>query len=1050
MSNTIAKKILLSTLLMVVAMAIGLVYVMTYFMNSLTDTILLNILQPMAKTASHSVEANLHVLADRFFLIRDNEALTSPDASLEAQKSVLENVESGIEFVWLGLYDPEGNLITGSDDCPLRVAGLPLFQSIRDTANLAIEDTIVGNSGLEILMGAPVMSSENDGSEPVIQYYLLGSYQYDVLGDVLGNLNIGTNGTAFIINEEGRIIAHKSLGKVFSQEPLSHTLGEGRAGQEILALMEQGQTGSGTLNGPEGWMYISYSPVRGTLWSLGIQAPRSDFMYPVQQAISISILVVCLFLVFSGIVIIFVIRKVLTAPMRSITQNARELAMGRFESRLPGRFQHRKDEVGQLSSAFVQMSDAIHGVIQDIGALTVSARGGYLNERINAAGHQGDYNLIISGMNATLDVVCSHLDAMPSAFALFDGGMRSIYMNFTMRETASNYATLLDSRGLIEVLMQSCDSRDAAAKIAALFSEDMEGDHYSDNVTLSTDNGEERNYSFSLRRIGGEDRSDGSVCVMMILSDVTLLIRAKMEAEKASQAKSYFLANMSHEMRTPMNAIIGMTNIGLTSADVERKNYCLKKIDEASNHLLGVINDILDMSKIEANKLELSYVEFEFEKMLQKVTNVINFRVGEKNQNFTIHIDREIPRYLYGDDQRLAQVITNLLSNAVKFTPDEGTIRLSTSLIGVEGDFCTIRTEVSDTGIGVSEEQRRRMFRSFEQADSGTSRKFGGTGLGLAISKRIVEMMGGEIWVESEEGAGSTFVFTAKMKRVDGEPKRILEPGVNWKTVRVLAVDDMPEILEYFEEIASQMEFRCDTASSGEEALSFLEEQGAYDIYFIDWKMPGMDGIELSRQIKERYEQNSVVIMISGGEWSHIEQEAKKAGIDKFLSKPLFPSDITDCINEGLGMGHMPILEYGGAEVENLKGKRIILAEDVEINREIVIALLEPTELEIDCAENGRVAWEKFKQAPERYDMIFMDVQMPEMDGYEATRRIRMLDLPYAKQIPIIAMTANVFREDIEKCFACGMNGHVGKPLNFSEVKQMLHKYLIGEGYRQR
>jgi signal transduction histidine kinase/DNA-binding response OmpR family regulator len=539
-----------------------------------------------------------------------------------------------------------------------------------------------------------------------------------------------------------------------------------------------------------------------------------------------------------------------------------------------------------------------------------------------------------------------------------------------------------------------------------------------------------------------------------------ILIRAREEALSSTKAKSEFLANMSHEMRTPMNAITGMTMIAKSSPDIEQKNYCLKKIEDASTHLLGVINDILDMSKIEANKFELSSENFNFEKMLQKVVNVVNLKIDEKGQTLHVHIDQNIPRFLYGDDQRLTQVIANLLSNAVKFTPKQGTIRLDTTLENEQDGVCAIQVKVADTGIGIAEEQQGRLFNSFEQADSGTARKFGGTGLGLAISKRIVEMMEGRIWVESELGRGSSFIFTVKLKRGRDERGGLLDPGVNWKNLRTLVVDDDPDVCMYFKLIAKQFGFSCVSVLCGEDALSTIRETGPYDIYFVDWKMPGMSGIELSRKIKRQNANNAVVIMISAAEWHIIEKEARAAGVDKFLSKPLFPSDIADAINECIGAAHSNAETAGSPEApDNFAGRRVLLAEDVEINREIVITLLEPTGLEIDCAENGAQAVEMFKADPEAYDVIFMDVQMPEMDGYEATRQIRKFEaslnapgkelvneppqlLNYPRRIPIIAMTANVFKEDIQKSRDAGMNGHIGKPLNMEDVFAQLRKYL--------
>ncbi|MDR2517532.1 MAG: response regulator [Spirochaetaceae bacterium] len=543
------------------------------------------------------------------------------------------------------------------------------------------------------------------------------------------------------------------------------------------------------------------------------------------------------------------------------------------------------------------------------------------------------------------------------------------------------------------------------------------------------------------------------------------LVAAREAALQAARAKSAFLANMSHEIRTPMNAIIGMTAIAKSSAGVERKNSCLDKIEDASNHLLGVINDVLDMSKIEAGKLELAFVSFNFEKMLQRVVNVINFRVDEKKQDLSVSIDRQIPSDIIGDDQRLAQVITNLLSNAVKFTPAEGAIRLDARLVREENTIATIQIEVSDTGIGISKEQQARLFNSFSQADSDTSRKYGGTGLGLAISKRIVEMMGGRIWIESEPGKGSTFAFTIQVPRDSASASRVSGEGIAWSSLRVLCVDDDPRILDIFSGVAGDTGFSCDTVTSGEAALAALEAHGPYDIYFVDWKMPGMNGIETSRRIREYCREKAfprpAIVIVSAGDWNSIETEAREAGVDKFLSKPLFPSALTDMIIRSLGTEDLPSGEGGPWKTDNFTGRRILLAEDVEINREIVVALLEPTGIVIDCAENGAEAVRLFAGNPAAYDMIFMDVQMPEMDGYEATRRIRALEGSFAPAasaaepaaagefrrdpsapIPVIAMTANVFREDIEKCIAAGMNSHLGKPLDFDEVLEKLRRYL--------
>jgi len=522
---------------------------------------------------------------------------------------------------------------------------------------------------------------------------------------------------------------------------------------------------------------------------------------------------------------------------------------------------------------------------------------------------------------------------------------------------------------------------------------------------------------------------------------------AKERAEEASKVKSQFLANMSHEIRTPMNAIIGMSAMGKTAAAPERKDYCLNKIQDASKHLLGVINDILDISKIEANKFTLSYTEFNFEKTLQNVIQSLSFKVDERRQSLKVYYDRAIPSALIGDDQRLAQVVMNFLSNAVKFTPEEGAISLRTRLVERKEEGCVVRVEVSDTGIGISQEQQKILFQSFQQADGNTARKYGGTGLGLAISKSIAEMMGGSVGVESDLGKGSTFYFTAFLKygkTPEANPAETAD--VNWDNVRLLVVDDDPDVLAYFREITVGFGVKnCDTASNGRDALALIDKNGAYNIHFLDWMMPEMDGLELTREIKKRVNvgEKSIVILFSSAEWSLIEKPAKEAGVDRFIPKPIFPSSIADTINEAVGLHRVHRPEDDERDITGIFADyHVLLAEDAEINAEIVKSLLEPTGLAIDCAENGTQAVKLFSESPDKYDLIFMDVQMPEMDGLEATRRIRALDTPKAKTTPIVAMTANVFKEDVDMCLEAGMDDHIGKPIDMDELVGRLNKYL--------
>ncbi len=525
----------------------------------------------------------------------------------------------------------------------------------------------------------------------------------------------------------------------------------------------------------------------------------------------------------------------------------------------------------------------------------------------------------------------------------------------------------------------------------------------------------------------------------------SLLILAKEEALDSSKAKSEFLSRMSHEIRTPINAIIGMTQIAKKSTDIAKMQYCLEKIDNPSKQLLDIINDVLDMSKIEANKFEISTHEFNFEKMIHRVFNVIQVKADEKHQTLDFNCNESFSRYMISDELRLSQILINLLGNAVKFTPNNGAISLSVSQSAIDSDSSMINFEVKDNGIGISEADKTHLFKVFEQADGGIVRKFGGTGLGLVISKKIANLMGGDISVQSEPNKGSCFSFSVKV----AWGQNCIDPTVNISEnidLNVLVVDDDNNVLESFTNMLHDFSMHCDLSPSGKTAIEMVtlacEAKKPYDVIFIDLYMPDINGIETAIRIKQIVGDKCAIVMISAADWAHYEKELKELGINHLLTKPITSSDLLNtifsCSPHSLVNTENEIYE----SIPNWNGKNILLVDDIEINCEIVISILEETQASIVCAYNGLEAVEKFQSDGDKIDLILMDIQMPIMDGYTATSQIRASSQPNAKQVPIIAMTANAFKEDIQKCIDAGMNRHIAKPVNVGELMSTIAVYL--------
>ncbi len=506
---------------------------------------------------------------------------------------------------------------------------------------------------------------------------------------------------------------------------------------------------------------------------------------------------------------------------------------------------------------------------------------------------------------------------------------------------------------------------------------------------------------------------------------------ALVAAEHANQAKTAFLSNMSHEIRTPMNAIIGLNNIAMNdpTASDRIKEY-LGKMGASAQHLLGIINDILDMSRIESGRMTIKKEEFSFSKALEQVNTIIGGQCRDKGLHYDCQLKGKIDDYYVGDAMKLKQVMINILGNAVKFTPEGGSV----SFLIEEGTRydrkATLKMRVSDTGIGMSREYLPHVFDAFSQEDSTSTSRYGSTGLGMPITKSIVELMNGQIEVESEKGVGTTFTVTVTLGESDRKSIETADVGPAPHEMSVLVIDDDPIALEHAEIVLGQVGVRCETAESGWEGVDKVRirhgRREDFNLILIDWRMPEMDGVETTRQIRAVVGSETPIIILTAFNWDDIADEARAAGVDTFASKPLFAGSVLEVFREAFRRKNES-LSQSAAE---LKGRRVLLAEDVSVNAEIMMMVLEMQEIEADLAENGRIAVEMFSsREPWYYDAILMDMRMPEMDGLEATRAIRAMDRPDAASVPIIALTANAFDEDVQRSMQAGLNAHLSKPV---------------------
>ena len=902
------------------AIFLAAVFVVNMFvvMNYLSFTILSETMRPMAKAAALAVQGNLHMLVDRIFLIGDNDVFTNADASLEEKQRVLDRAASGIEFVWLGLFSPYGGLETGTSQCVDHLEAY-LIMKLQVTKNLVISDTVAGSDNeLEVIIGTPVFS------EGKVINYLVGSYKYDLLNDVVGNLNISLNTTAYIINERGIFMAHQDINRVRAAKSIFSEYPPGPVLNEILDKMKEGQIDSISLGSGINRNVFSFAPIRGTQWFLAIDVPRKDFIAPIMGGAILSISIIIIMLVLFTFATNSFISHVLTVPLRIITENANSITRGIFKRQLPRVLINREDEIGILARSFGSMSHSIEGVISELEQLSLAVGSGYLEKRVEYPSMEGDFYKILFGVNDALDDICSHMDAIPVAFALFNEKMEMLYRNSAMNEFLLVHEFTNPNEGFLDHLAGSggLSGHPLDPRAAAIFDPAISNPvpFVTDIALLGSDGG--NNYTLTIQRTGVNNHDNNSISVILLLNDVTLLTKAKIDAESASRAKSDFLSRMSHEIRTPMNAVIGMTQIARSTGDFNKIRNCLEQVENSSNHLLGVINDILDFSKIESGKLLLDVTEFSLSENLGFVISMMQPKARDNNIELRLFVENIRNDCLSADSLRLNQILINLISNAIKFSPSESEIVVKARELDSENGCSTYQFEVIDQGIGISEYQVSKLFKPFEQADGSITRNYGGTGLGLVICKSLVEMMGGKITLESTEGKGSAFSFT----------------------------------------------IFCASKLKVERRISDYDES------------------------------------LDGGSY-------------------------------------------------DFSGKRCLVVDDIDINREIIMELLSVTNLTMETAENGNAAVEKFRSSGAGYfDIILMDMQMPVMDGCTATRMIRRIEKEWdegkkdgIRKVPIVAMTANVMKDDIQKVIESGMNAHLGKPIELGITLKVMQEQFLKE-----
>jgi len=861
------------------------------------------------------------------------------------------------------------------------------------------------------------------------------------------NVKVGRSGYMVLLDQKGIVLASRAKD---TRQQYVHSVY--KTDRQAILQNQRGYT-TFTKESQKEYFFFYTSPELG--WKLGMVIPVDEIDNEVRDAVNRILLYLCLALLMLSVLTLLGLQRFVISPLKKRDEGTDLIAR-------TGKLDHHieiqsGDEIGHLAQSFNEMMDTIHNA--DV-ALKASEK--------ELKNHRDNLEEIVAARTEDLENskkrLAQIIDFLPDPTWVIDNDGKVVAWNKAIEKLTGKKAADMLGQGNYEYSLAFYDERrPVIIDLVRDWNPEIEKKYIAvkkdgDNLISEShhpDLGEDGMYLSGIAGLlyDATGAATGSIESIRDITDIKRmeaeLIQAKQAADEANQAKGDFLANMSHEIRTPMNAVIGMAYLALKTELTPKQKEYLVKIQSSANSLLGIINDILDFSKIEAGKLDMEAVDFNLDEVLDNLAHLITIKAREKEDlEVLIATAGNVPRFLVGDSLRLGQIIINLANNAVKFT-DSGEIVVSSELVNKNPDSVTLKFSVSDTGIGLTGEQKARLFQSFTQADTSTTRKYGGTGLGLAICKRLTELMGGRIWVESEPDIGSTFSFTADFGLTREKARKKKTPPNDLRGLKVLVVDDNATSREIIRDLLESFSFEVSLAASGEEGLSELEKASddqPFELVVMDWKMPGMDGIEASRRIKTNTLLGKVpaIVLVTAYGREEIMQQAEAAGLDGFLLKPVSPSVLFDTIMQAFGKdvsreiltGEKKDKTAGALKV--IQGAHVLLVEDNEINQQVAREILENAGFKVSVAQNGEEAIASLNE--NSYDAVLMDVQMPVMDGYTATRRLR--NDPRFKDLPIIAMTAHAMAGDQEKSLAAGMNDHVTKPIDPDKLFVTLSEWI--------